>query len=71
MVKWTERIGGSILRDNGQAQKPVVEVDFTKTEVWDQDLKDLAELKQLRSLNLYHCLKVRGEGLKDLKELKE
>ena len=68
-VKAIEALGGRVTRDEKLPGRPVVEVDLGKTEVTDAGLKDLKELKGLRTLNLSRT-KITDTGLKDLKELR-
>jgi internalin A len=70
-VKLVEKLGGKITRDDKQPGKPVVEVNLSLKKVTDADLKELKELKQLASLNLFGCREVTDAGVKELKELKQ
>ena len=70
-VKVVEKLGGKVTRDDKQPGKPVVEVNLSLTKVTDADLKQLKELKQLASLNLFGCREVTDAGVKELKELKQ
>ncbi len=70
-VKLVEKLGGKIMRDDKQPAKPVVGVDLSLKKVTDADLKELKELKQLASLNLFGCRAVTDAGVKELKELKQ
>ena len=70
-IKLVERLGGKIKRDDKQPGKPVVEVNLSVKKVTDADLKQLKELKQLASLNLFGCREVTDAGVKELKELKQ
>ena len=54
-VKVVEKLGGKLTRDDKQPGKPVVEVNLSLKKVTDADLKQLKELKQLASLNLFGC----------------
>jgi len=70
-VKVVEKLGGKITRDDKQPGKPVVEVNLSVKKVTDADLKQLKEVKQLASLNLFGCKEVTDAGVKELKELKQ
>ena len=54
-VKLVEKLGGKVTRDDKQPGKPVVEVNLSLKKVTDADLKQLKELKQLASPNLFGC----------------
>ena len=62
-VKVIEKLGGKVTRDEKQPGKPVVEVNLMLTKVTDADLKQLKELKQLASLNLFGCRAVTNAGV--------
>src|SRR5437764_318290 len=67
-VKALEKIGAKITRDEQQAGKPVIGIDLArKTDaVTDQTLMELAVFKQLRSLDLTGCYKIKDAGVKAL-----
>ena len=69
-VKTVEKFGGKVTRDEKAPGRPVVAVDFNRSSVTDAGLKELKDLKQLRSIDLCHT-KVTDEGLKELKELNQ
>ena len=69
-VQAIEKLGGKVTRDEKAVGRPVVEVDLFNRQVADADLKELAQLKQLQSLNL-HCTEVTDAGLKELAALKQ
>jgi hypothetical protein len=68
-VEAIKKLGGSVMRDDNAAGKPVVRVDLRDTKATDADLKDLKEFKSLRTLDLFNT-KVTDAGLKELKEIK-
>src|SRR5437763_1165287 len=72
-VKAVENLGGAIVRDEKAIGKPVIAVHLSGDKVGprvnDAELKVLAGLKDLRTLNLEYS-KVTGWGLKDLVGLK-
>ena len=57
-----EKIGASIERDDKEADKPVVAVDFYGTKAKSAALVDLEAFPQLRKLNLYFA-EIGDEGL--------
>ncbi|HTU18872.1 MAG TPA: hypothetical protein VMG10_12505 [Gemmataceae bacterium] len=67
-VKTIKELGGSFTRDAKQPGKPIVSVLLRGPQVTDTALRDLKQLKRLRSLNL-GAAKVTDTGLKDLKHL--
>ncbi|HKB38219.1 MAG TPA: hypothetical protein VKD72_17355, partial [Gemmataceae bacterium] len=68
-VKMVEKLGGKVMRDDKRPGKPVVAVDLYETKVTDAGLKELKELKNLRTLNLGGT-GITDAGLKKLKEFK-
>ena len=70
-VKAVEKLGGRVARDDKLPGKPVVGVDFTRVQVTDAGLKELADLKQLTWLRLTDASDVTDAGLKELKDLKQ
>jgi hypothetical protein len=68
-VKAVEKLGGKVTVDAGRPGKPIVGVDFSRTQVTDAALKELKELKHLQTLDLGGTV-VTDAGLKELKELK-
>ncbi|HEV3261878.1 MAG TPA: hypothetical protein VG013_33820, partial [Gemmataceae bacterium] len=69
-AKAVEHLGGRVVRDfNGRA-RPVVGVNLFGNQVTDADLKELAALKGLRTLDLGFCKGVTNAGLKELAGLK-
>jgi hypothetical protein len=68
-VEAIKKLGGSVMRDDNAAGKPVVRVDLRGTKTTDADLKELKEFKSLRTLDLFNT-KVTDAGLKELKEIK-
>ena len=61
--------GGYLTRDEKLPWRPVVRINLSNTKVMDSDLKDLKELKGLRTLWLDDT-QITDAGLKDLNELK-
>jgi internalin A len=51
-VKLIEKLGGTITRDDKQPGKPVIEVDLAFTPATDANMKELKDLKQLKTLYL-------------------
>src|SRR5947208_3522879 len=51
-VQAVEKLGGLVRRDDQAPGKPVIAVNLGFKRVTDQDLKVLADLKQLQSLSL-------------------
>jgi hypothetical protein len=68
-VAFVEKLGGTVERDEKAPGKPVVTVNFASTQVTDEGMKDLKELRNLSSLVLRRT-QVTDSGLKELKELK-
>src|SRR4051812_13458435 len=64
-----EKLGGTVARDEKWPGKPVIRVELIFTKVADADLKELAPLQNLTSLNLSGTA-VTGTGLKELAALK-
>src|SRR5438132_12177720 len=72
-VKAVENLGGKVTRDDKLPGKPVIGVNLgalVMGKVTDAGLKELKDLKQLTSLDLYGAA-VTGEGLKEVKGLKQ
>ena len=68
-VKAVEKLGGMVIRDDKDPERPVIEVKLYDAKVTDADLKELAALKALRTLDL--CVsKVTDANLKELATLK-
>jgi Leucine Rich repeat len=63
-----EKLGGTITRDEKAKGKPIVGVTFNGTPVTDAVVKELKELKELRTLDL-NMTRVTDAGLKELVEL--
>src|SRR5581483_5197917 len=70
VLKFVEKLGGSVTCDEDQLDKPIIEVDLRDTRVSDSDLQQLKDLRQLRSLNLMKT-EVTDAGMKEVKELAE
>ncbi len=69
-VKAVEKLGGSVVRDDTDPARPVVAVSFVAVPVTDRELKCLAALKGLKTLDLALCLGVTDAGVKELAALK-
>ena len=69
-VKAVEKLGGKVTRDDKLPGKPVIGVNLPATKVTDAGLKELKDLKQLTTLDLFFT-GVTDAGLKELKELKQ
>jgi hypothetical protein len=69
-VQAIERVGGKVLRDEKAPGKPVIAVFLNTPAMTDAGLKELAELKQLRELDLTGSL-VTVSGLKELAGLQQ
>jgi internalin A len=69
-VKAVQKLGGTVTRDDKLPGKPVIGVHFNFKPVTDVGWKELADLKQLTTLNLT-ATAVTGAGLKELKDLKQ
>ncbi len=63
-----QEFGGRITIDKGSTGMSMIAVDFTKTKIADDDLRNLEGLLQLRELNLSET-DVTGPGLRHLKGL--
>ena len=68
-VKFVEKLGGKVTRDQKLLGKPVIDVFQSWDDVTDARLKELAGLKSLTILNLGGT-KVTDAGLKELTEIK-
>src|SRR5262245_61561848 len=66
-VQAIKKLGGTVVRDDSVAGKPVVEVDLCLRSVSDANLSVLKPLKHLRRLDL-NFSQVTDEGLKALKD---
>src|ERR1700733_4793066 len=53
-VKAVEKLGGTMVRDDNNPTRTIVEVDLSGTLVTDAGLKELAPLKGLLTLKLHH-----------------
>jgi WD40 repeat protein len=62
------RLGGRVLTEGTRRGKAVFDIDLSDTQVTDEDLRLLAVLPTLRSLNLFNT-KITGPGLVHLKLL--
>src|SRR5213082_54737 len=69
-VKAVENLGGKVTRDDKLPGKPVIGVDLNSSKVTDASLKELKDLKQLTTLDLWHT-QVTDAGLKELADLKQ
>jgi internalin A len=69
-VKAVEKLGGKATRDEGDPAHPVVAVNLAGVPVGDGDLKSVAALTRLKTLDLSVCLAVTDAGLKHLTGLK-
>jgi hypothetical protein len=69
-VQAVEKLGGGIARDYKAPGQPVIGVTLKGPQITDAVLKDLADLKDLRSLNLLQT-QVTAEGMKELKRFKQ
>jgi internalin A len=70
-AKWAESVEGRVVRDAKAAGKPVVEVAFgpVNKKVTDDGLKELAGLKNLKSLTIFFCDQIGDAGMKHVKGL--
>src|SRR5262249_36734174 len=70
-VKLVEKLGGRVTRDDKIAGEPVVGVNLAGTNVTDAELKELKELKCLKTLILWgtEVTDTRVKQLKDFKSL--
>lgn len=66
---YAERLGGKVVRDNKLPGKPVVELDFSNRPITDADIKGIAALKSLTTLNLLNT-NVTDKGLQELAAFK-
>ncbi|MCE9567515.1 MAG: hypothetical protein K8U57_36410 [Planctomycetes bacterium] len=64
-VKFVEKLGGTVKRDDTKPGKPVVKVELWESELTDAGLKELAPLTQLTSLSIGGT-KITDAGLKEL-----
>jgi internalin A len=62
------QLGGKVKRDEKKLGKPVVEVNLSRTDVTDFELKRLAPLQGLLTLSLWKT-KLTDVGLRELKDL--
>jgi hypothetical protein len=69
-VKFIENLGGRIIREEKDPNKPIVRVSLALTKVTDAGLNELAGLKQLQRLYLGGT-RVTDAGLKHLAGLKQ
>src|SRR5678816_1311944 len=69
-VKFVEKLGGQVVRDEKLPGKPVSEVHLNGTKVTDAGLKELAGLPDLIAVFLYDT-GVSDVGLKGIPELKQ
>src|SRR6516162_4962276 len=65
-----KKLGGKVHRDDKKEGKPITFVSLSNKQVTDADLKELAGLKQLETLNLTST-QISDSGLKDLTELSQ
>jgi hypothetical protein len=70
-VMAVENLGGTVVGDESDPAKPVIEVNLSDTPVTNTGLKQLAALKRLKSLKLNNCKGVTDAGLVELAALKE
>jgi hypothetical protein len=68
-IPWIEKLGGTMIRDDKAADRPIVSVNLDNTPVTSADLKLIAMLPQLQQLSLVGPLPV--AGLKELAYLKD
>jgi hypothetical protein len=69
-VQAIQRLGGKVIRDEKAPGKPVIAVFLRTPAMTDAGLKELAELKQLRELDLTGS-RVTAQGLKELAGLQQ
>jgi internalin A len=69
-AKAIEKLGGAVTRDDADAAHPVVAVILAASPTTDAQLKALAALKAVRTLDLTVCLGVSDEGMKHVAGLK-
>ena len=67
-VKFVETLGGKVMRDGTKPGNPVVQVKLTYTQVTDAGLKELAPLKNLKTLYLGYS-QITDAGLLELAAL--
>lgn len=67
-ISWIEKLGGTMVRDDKAAGRPVVSVNLDNTPISNADLKIIAMLPQLQQLSLVGPLPI--AGLKELVHLK-
>jgi hypothetical protein len=69
-VKWVDSVGGKLKRDDTAPGKPIVEVNLAfNKKVTDDGLKNLAGLKNAKSLTLFFNEHITDAGMKHVKEL--
>jgi hypothetical protein len=61
------KLGGSVNREEQLPGRPVYKVDFTASRITDAGLKELKELKGLKTLHLAGT-QITDAGMKDLKQ---
>jgi hypothetical protein len=69
-VEAVQRLGGKVIRDEKAPDKPVIAVSLNTAAVTDAVLKELAGLKQLRTLDL-RGTQITNTGLKELAGLQQ
>ena len=70
-IRAVEQRGGNVKRDEGQPDRPVVEVSYIFKPVTDADVRELKQFSKLRKLQLTQDQNVTGTGLKDLAGLQD
>jgi hypothetical protein len=70
-VQMIEKLGGTVTRDDKKEGKPVTKVELRQTAVTDDNLKTIAALPELQSLNLYGSKQVTDAGMKELAACKQ
>src|SRR5437764_3174833 len=70
-VKAVEYLGGKVTRDDKLPGKPVIGVNLAGTQVTDTGLKQLADLRQLATLDLGGNTDVTDAGLAELANRKQ
>lgn len=69
-AKWVGDVGGKLKRDDSAPGKPVTEVNLNlNKKLTDDGLKNLAGLKNLKSLSLFFNEQITDAGMKHVKEL--
>lgn len=68
-IESLKRLGGQVVRDETLPEKPVIEVRFSYGAFGDEHVPILNSFKQLRTLDVFRCLKITDAGLKHIKEL--